>query len=163
MADLTKEELKQFTKFQQAELDGVEAYKALAGATDDEYEKEVFLKLAADEGRHAAFFRGFSFQTVKGYPARDGAEKNGEHTRSCWRNGIPSVKIGIVFTFLCILAVLQDLIRDGVAVPPVFRFGFGDRHLVSLFKKCYDLFIIQELHLPLTLIVEKIYVWLHDF
>lgn len=65
MADLTKEELKQFTKFQQAELDGVEAYKALAGATDDEYEKEVFLKLAADEGKHAAFFRGFTDKALK--------------------------------------------------------------------------------------------------
>lgn len=43
-------------QFQQGELDGVEMYKALAQAVKDQKDSEAFLRLAADEGRHAAVF-----------------------------------------------------------------------------------------------------------
>lgn len=53
---LTKKEMKAVLKSQQGELDGAEIYKALSGTVKDKKDAEVFLRLAADEGRHAAVF-----------------------------------------------------------------------------------------------------------
>ncbi len=50
---------------QQGELDAVLMYNALADAVKDQKDAEVFRRLAAEEGRHAAVFRGLTNRTLQ--------------------------------------------------------------------------------------------------
>ncbi|MDO4536327.1 MAG: ferritin family protein [Clostridium perfringens] len=60
-----KQEIKeQLLKYQQAELDGVLVYQALAKLAPNEDMKSKLLGLAADEGRHAAILRKYTDEVL---------------------------------------------------------------------------------------------------
>ena len=63
--EISNEDMKILLKSQQGELDAVLMYKALAEKVKDEKEAQVFLQLAADEGRHAAVLKGITNQVLK--------------------------------------------------------------------------------------------------
>lgn len=63
--ELTEISMKEFTGYQQGELDGVAMYQALAKTVKEKKDAEIFLKLAADEGRHASVFRKYTGKTLK--------------------------------------------------------------------------------------------------
>lgn len=65
MFSIAKKEMKALLRSQQGELDGVEIYKALAHAVKEQNDSETFLRLAADEGRHAAVFYRLSGKRLK--------------------------------------------------------------------------------------------------
>ena len=56
---------KTLLKAQQGELDAVLMYVKLADTVKDAQDAEVFRRLAAEEGRHAAVFRDLTGQTLK--------------------------------------------------------------------------------------------------
>lgn len=62
---ITPEEMQALVKAQQGELDAVLMYKALADTVEAERDKKVFLRIAEDEGRHAAVFRKLTGQALK--------------------------------------------------------------------------------------------------
>lgn len=62
---ITKKDRKVLLKAQQGELDAVLMYRALADAVKDEKDAAVFRQLAAEEGHHAAVFKGMTNQTLK--------------------------------------------------------------------------------------------------
>ena len=55
---------KKIRTFQQAELDAVVMYRALAEKMQEESDKELLKKVAAEEGRHAAVCRGLTCVTL---------------------------------------------------------------------------------------------------
>ncbi len=60
-----KQEIKeQLLKYQQAELDGVLVYQALAKLVPNEDMKNKLLELAADEGGHAAILRKYTNEVL---------------------------------------------------------------------------------------------------
>lgn len=62
---MTDKEKEMLLKSQQGELDGVETYKMLAEVVHNPSDVKAFKELAADEGRHAAVFKGYTGETLK--------------------------------------------------------------------------------------------------
>ena len=62
---ITAEERTVLLKSQQGELDAVRMYNALAKVVKDSRDAETFRQLAAEEGRHAAVFRGMTGEVLK--------------------------------------------------------------------------------------------------
>lgn len=62
---MTKDQKKKLMKAQQGELDGVETYLMLAKATGNKADQEAFKRLAADEGRHAGVFKGYTGEVLR--------------------------------------------------------------------------------------------------
>ncbi|MBP5344692.1 MAG: rubrerythrin [Bacteroidales bacterium] len=60
---MTQQQLKELLRSQQGELDAVLMYQRLAEIVKTERERETFLQLAKEEGRHASVFHGYT-QTV---------------------------------------------------------------------------------------------------
>jgi vacuolar iron transporter family protein len=58
--ELTGKELRIFKKAQQNELDAVELYKILAEKISETQFRNTFLSMAADEEKHAAFFKDYT-------------------------------------------------------------------------------------------------------
>lgn len=54
---MNEQKIKQLIQFQQAELDAVVLYQQLAKVMNDEATTSLFLRIAADEGGHAAIIR----------------------------------------------------------------------------------------------------------
>ena len=54
-----------YQTFQQSELDAVLMYRALADTVKSEADAEVFRRLAAEEGGHAAVFKALTGTTLK--------------------------------------------------------------------------------------------------
>ncbi len=61
----TENEMKTLLKAQQGELDAVLMYLALAKAVKNPGDKKTFLKLAKEEGHHAAVFRKLTKKILK--------------------------------------------------------------------------------------------------
>lgn len=61
---ISKNDRKTLLKSQQGELDAVLMYNALADVVRDAEDAETFRVLAAEEGRHAAVFRGLTQQIL---------------------------------------------------------------------------------------------------
>ena len=61
---ISKNDRKTLLKSQQGELDAVLMYNALADVVRDAEDAETFRILAAEEGRHAAVFRGLTQQIL---------------------------------------------------------------------------------------------------
>lgn len=62
---VTAEERKVLLKSQQGELDAVKMYNALARVVKDPEDAEIFRRLAAEEGRHAAVFKAMTSEVLK--------------------------------------------------------------------------------------------------
>lgn len=62
---MTNKEKKQLVKLQQGELDAVLMYRKLAEVTRKPKVKETLLKIAADEGKHAAMIRKHTGENLK--------------------------------------------------------------------------------------------------
>lgn len=58
-------QLKELLSAQQGELDAVPMYRALAKVTAHPSDKETFLRLAKDEGRHASVFHSITGRNLK--------------------------------------------------------------------------------------------------
>ncbi len=63
---LLKEEREKLLSAQQGEMDGVETYLMLSRVVGNEEDAKAFKRLAADEGRHAAVFRKYTGETLRG-------------------------------------------------------------------------------------------------
>jgi len=63
--DMTKEQKIKLLKLQQGELNAVLIYQRLAKITKHKKGKEVFSKIAADEGKHAAILRSYTNEILK--------------------------------------------------------------------------------------------------
>lgn len=63
--EISKEEMQVLRKAQQGELDAVLMYNALAKAVKDPGDAETFRRLAAEESRHAAVFKGYTNETLQ--------------------------------------------------------------------------------------------------
>ncbi|WP_425449140.1 ferritin family protein [Dethiothermospora halolimnae] len=63
--DITKSDRKQLIKAQQGELDAVLLYKRLAKVIKETKYKETFLKIAADEGKHAGILKNYTMEKLK--------------------------------------------------------------------------------------------------
>ncbi|SDG66983.1 ferritin family protein [Desulfosporosinus hippei] len=55
----------QLIKAQQGELDAVMVYRRLAEAVDDKNSKKTFLRIAADEGKHASILKKYTNETLQ--------------------------------------------------------------------------------------------------
>jgi rubrerythrin len=55
---------RQLSKAQQGELDAVLLYRSLAELVKTPEEKQVFLKIASDEGKHAAILKRYTGKTL---------------------------------------------------------------------------------------------------
>ena len=64
--EISKEEMKILLHSQQGEMDAVLMYQALAKKVKDPTDAETFKRLAAEEGRHASVFKGYTNQVLKG-------------------------------------------------------------------------------------------------
>lgn len=62
---MTKEQKIKLLKSQQGELNAVLIYQRLAKITKHKEGKEIFSKIAADEGRHAAILRSYTNEVLK--------------------------------------------------------------------------------------------------
>jgi len=62
---MTSDEKNSLVKAQQGELDAVILYRKLAEVAKDKYMKEEFLRIAADEGKHAAILREYTGEVLK--------------------------------------------------------------------------------------------------
>lgn len=62
---MTTEQKVKLLKLQQGELNAVLIYQRLANLTKLEKGKEVFLKIAADEGKHAGILRSYTQEVLK--------------------------------------------------------------------------------------------------
>ena len=65
---MTKKQLKALIKFQKSEMDAVFMYKKLAELAKTEERKELLLKAAADEGKHAGILHGYTETVIKKVP-----------------------------------------------------------------------------------------------
>ena len=81
----------------------------------------------------------------KGKISDDPAYKCPEIVRFSRRNSVPDRKIRVVFNFLRVLAVFEDILRYPKAKTAVFLFGFFYRILISLKIQLNDLTIINKL------------------
>lgn len=62
---MTAQQKVKLLKLQQGELNAVLIYQRLAKITKHEKGKEVFLKIASDEGKHAAILRSYTNEVLK--------------------------------------------------------------------------------------------------
>ena len=62
---ITNEDMKVLLKSQQGEMDALLMYRELAKVVKDEKDKEVFLQLASEEGRHAQVFKKYTNRVLK--------------------------------------------------------------------------------------------------
>ena len=65
---MTKKQLKALIKFQKSEMDAVFMYKKLAELAKTEERKDLLLKAAADEGKHAGILHGYTETVIKKVP-----------------------------------------------------------------------------------------------
>ncbi len=63
--EITKAEKEKIIKAQQGELDAVILYLKLAETIREIKNKEIFLKIAADEGKHAGILRKYTGENLK--------------------------------------------------------------------------------------------------
>ena len=63
--EITKTEKEKFIKAQQGELDAVILYLKLAETMREIKNKEIFLKIAADEGKHAGILKKYTGENLK--------------------------------------------------------------------------------------------------
>lgn len=63
--NMTQEQFKELLRSQQGELNAVLMYQKLAQVVKTEKERETFLQLAKEEGRHASVFYTYTKQTLK--------------------------------------------------------------------------------------------------
>lgn len=62
---MTEKQWKALLKAQQGELDAVAMYLALAKKAKDTHDAETFRQLAAEEGRHASVFHGYTGRVLR--------------------------------------------------------------------------------------------------
>lgn len=62
---MTPKQYKELLRSQQGETNAVLMYKRLAQVVKTEREREAFLQLAREEGRHASVFHAYTKQTLK--------------------------------------------------------------------------------------------------
>ena len=62
---MTQEQFNELLRSQQGELNAVLMYQRLAKVVKTEKEREAFLQLAKEEGRHASVFHSFTKQALK--------------------------------------------------------------------------------------------------
>ncbi|MBO7470275.1 MAG: rubrerythrin [Bacteroidaceae bacterium] len=62
---MTTEQLKELLRSQQGELDAVLMYQRLAKVVKTDKEREAFLQLAKEEGRHASVFHAYTKKPLK--------------------------------------------------------------------------------------------------
>lgn len=63
--EITSKERKQLLKSQQGELDAVLLYRKLAETIKETQHKKTFIKIAADEGKHAGILRKYTDENLK--------------------------------------------------------------------------------------------------
>jgi rubrerythrin len=63
--DVKAEDKKQLIRAQQGELDALILYRRLAEEMKDTKSRETFLKIAADEGKHAGILRKYTGENLK--------------------------------------------------------------------------------------------------
>ena len=73
---MTQEQLKELLRSQQGELNAVLMYQRLAKVVKTDKEREAFLQLAKEEGRHASVFHAYTKQVLK---PKKTSVKNDEH------------------------------------------------------------------------------------
>ena len=64
-SDMTQEQYKELLRSQQGELDAVLMYQSLAKVVKTDTERETFLQLAKEEGRHASVFHAYTKEGLK--------------------------------------------------------------------------------------------------
>ena len=62
---MTQEQFKELLRSQQGELDAVLMYQRLAKVVKTDKEREAFLQLAKEEGRHASVFHSYTQKALK--------------------------------------------------------------------------------------------------
>ena len=62
---MTQEQFKELLRSQQGELNAVLMYQRLAEAVKTDKEREAFLQLAKEEGRHASVFHNYTKEPLK--------------------------------------------------------------------------------------------------
>ena len=62
---MTQEQNKELLRSQQGELDAVLMYQRLAKVVKTDKEREAFLQLAKEEGRHASVFHAYTKKALK--------------------------------------------------------------------------------------------------
>lgn len=62
---MTQEQFKELLRSQQGELDAVLMYQRLAKVVKTEKEREAFLQLAKEEGRHASVFHAYTKEPLQ--------------------------------------------------------------------------------------------------
>lgn len=62
---MTQQQLKELLRSQQGELDAVLMYQNLAKVVKTDREREAFLQLSREEGRHASVFYAYTKQVLK--------------------------------------------------------------------------------------------------
>ncbi len=62
---MTQEQHKELLRSQQGELDAVLMYQRLAKVVKSEKERDAFLQLAKEEGRHASVFHAYTHEPLK--------------------------------------------------------------------------------------------------
>ena len=62
---MTQEQFKELIRSQQGELNAVLMYQRLAKVVKTDKERETFLKLAKEEGRHASVFHSYTKEALK--------------------------------------------------------------------------------------------------
>ena len=80
----------------------------------------------------AAFLRRAADNLGQGKVARNPGKEGTEPIRALVRHCVPGTHPGVIDTFLGILAVFQNVIRDDMAIAPVFLLGFRDGLLRAL-------------------------------
>lgn len=63
--EISRKKKVQLIKAQQGELDAVIVYRKLAEAADDKNSKKTFLRIAADEGKHASILKKYTHETLQ--------------------------------------------------------------------------------------------------
>ena len=63
--EINQKQKKALLYAQQGELDAVLMYRSLAKVAKKQQDREAFLRLASEEGRHAAVFYGLTGETLK--------------------------------------------------------------------------------------------------
>ena len=62
---MTQEQLKELMRSQQGELNAVLMYQRLAKVVKSDKERDTFLQLAKEEGRHASVFHAYTKKVLK--------------------------------------------------------------------------------------------------
>ncbi len=64
-AVMTQKQLKELLRSQQGELDAVLMYQRLAKVVKSDRERDAFLQLAKEEGRHASVFHAYTHEVLR--------------------------------------------------------------------------------------------------